>query len=91
MGAEKILDTIQNNGQIVLQYCDSAGKPAGYPFDPNGSCRHIAGITDATGRIFGLMPHPERFIFKHHWPHWKEGERPAYGLKIFENSVAYFT
>lgn len=65
---------------------------APYPENPNGSTDDIAGITDKTGRILGLMPHPERhFLFIHH-PHWTRLEkRQKYGdgAKIFENGVKY--
>lgn len=87
---KKILDTIEKQGQVALRYVDSKGKLAGYPFNPNGSLRNIAGITDRTGRILGLMPHPERFIFKHHWPYWREKGQFPFGLKIFQNAVDYF-
>ena len=85
-----ILDKIEERGQVVLRYADSRGKSAGYPFNPNGSLNDIAGITDVTGKVLGLMPHPERFMFKHQWPHWREKEVFPFGIKFFENSVNYF-
>jgi phosphoribosylformylglycinamidine synthase len=85
-----ILDKIESKGQVVLRYTDSSGKSAGYPFNPNGSLNDIAGITDVTGKVLGLMPHPERFMFKHQWPHWREKGVFPFGLKFFENSVNYF-
>jgi phosphoribosylformylglycinamidine synthase len=89
--AEKdILDKIENNNQVVLRYADSKSKLAGYPFNPNGSLNSIAGITDTTGKIFGLMPHPERFMFEHQWPSWKEKALEPFGLQIFKNGVNYF-
>ncbi len=89
--AEKdILDKIENNGQVVLRYTDSCGKSASYPLNPNGSLNDIAGITDITGKIFGLMPHPERFMFEHQWPSWKERVLEPFGLQIFKNGVEYF-
>ncbi|MCK9614869.1 MAG: phosphoribosylformylglycinamidine synthase I [Candidatus Omnitrophica bacterium] len=89
--AEKdILDKIEHNDQVVLRYADSSGKSASYPFNPNGSLNDIAGITDATGKVLGLMPHPERFMFKHQWPYWKENVLEPYGLQIFKNGVSYF-
>ena len=89
--AEKdILDKIENNGQVVLRYTDSKGNLSGYPFNPNGSLNSIAGITDKTGKIFGLMPHPERFMFEHQWPSWKEKQVEPFGLQIFKNGVEYF-
>jgi phosphoribosylformylglycinamidine synthase len=77
---------------IVVQYVDEKGKTgAGYPDNPNGSVKDIAGICDASGRIFGLMPHPEDFIRWTQHPRWtREKERPElYGLQIFANAVAW--
>lgn len=84
------LDAIEANKQVSLRYVDNEGESAKYPFNPNGSLNDIAGITDVTGRVLGLMPHPERCVFTHHWPHWKEKDKPAFGLKIFENAINYF-
>ena len=100
-------DTIQRlfqNNQVVLQYADHHGTPAGgrQPLNPNGSLSDIAGICDPTGRIFGLMPHPEAFNhFTNHpdWPRRKlilarRGESIAPeeggGIGIFRNAVDYF-
>lgn len=59
-----------------------------YPWSPNGSVDAIAGICDATGRIFGLMPHPERYTHPTHHPRWtREGCREPDGLHIFRNAV----
>ncbi|MDD5583968.1 MAG: phosphoribosylformylglycinamidine synthase I [Candidatus Omnitrophica bacterium] len=88
--SDDILEAIEKNGHVALRYVDKDGNSAGYPLNPNGSLRDIAGITDSTGRILGLMPHPERFIFRHHWLYWREKEIPPAGLQIFKNSVAYF-
>ncbi|NQV25550.1 MAG: phosphoribosylformylglycinamidine synthase subunit PurQ [Rhodopirellula sp.] len=63
-----------------------------YPVNPNGSFANIAGLGDATGRVLGLMPHPERFIHATQHPEWTrrklrgEGD----GLKLFRNAVDYF-
>ncbi len=86
----EILDRIETSGQVALRYVDEFGKTAGYPFNPNGSLNNIAGITDASRRVLGLMPHPERFMFKHHWPFWSKEEVVPFGRKIFENGVKYF-
>ncbi|MBI2630376.1 phosphoribosylformylglycinamidine synthase I [Candidatus Pacearchaeota archaeon] len=71
------------------------------PANPNGSLENIAGITDETGKVFGLMPHPERAISFTQLPNWtllreqyrragKEIPEEAGGVKIFENGVKYF-
>ncbi len=100
-------DTIERlfqNNQVALQYADLNGNPANgaWPSNPNGSLSDIAGICDPTGRIFGLMPHPEAFNhFTNHpdWPRRKlalarrgesiEGEEGG-GIAIFRNAVDYF-
>jgi phosphoribosylformylglycinamidine synthase I len=77
---------------IVVQYVNDKGKiGAGYPYNPNGSVKDIAGICDDTGRIFGMMPHPEDFIRWTQHPRWtREKERKGlYGLQIFSNAVAW--
>jgi len=75
---------------IVLQYSDEHGRPTQrYPDNPNGSMHAAAGVCDRTGRILGLMPHPERHFFGHHHPAWTRGtgsERGA-GARLFENAI----
>ncbi|HUU91157.1 MAG TPA: phosphoribosylformylglycinamidine synthase subunit PurQ, partial [Phycisphaerae bacterium] len=65
---------------------------AGYPWNPNGSIGDVAGLCDATGRIFGLMPHPERNVLPWHHPHWTRRGAAAEGdgLRVFRRGVAYF-
>lgn len=85
-----VLERIKKNGQIVFQYCDERAAPAGYPYNPNGSVENIAGITDATGRILGLMPHPERHISALQHPrHSACAASAGDGLLIFRNGVEY--
>lgn len=86
-----VLADLEANKQVVFRYADSA-----YPNNPNGSDADIAGICDATGRIFGLMPHPERFLTKWNHPRWTrlvENQDPdseeGDGLAIFKNAVNY--
>lgn len=100
-------DTIKRlfqNNQVVLQYADPDGNPAGgrRPSNPNGSLFDIAGICDSTGRIFGLMPHPEAFNHFTNHPDWtrrklmlsRRGENieqeEGGGIGIFRNVVNYF-
>jgi phosphoribosylformylglycinamidine synthase subunit PurQ / glutaminase len=67
------------------------GARVDYPDNPNGSVHNIAGITDRTGRVFGLMPHPEAFIFPQQHPRWKrEPIESGSGLLLFKNAVEYF-
>jgi phosphoribosylformylglycinamidine (FGAM) synthase-like amidotransferase family enzyme len=68
-------------------------RPLPYPWNPNGSMGNIAGVCDRTGRVLGLMPHPERFIDPTHHPRWTRGEWHdiPHGLRLFANAVAYFS
>jgi phosphoribosylformylglycinamidine synthase subunit PurQ / glutaminase len=86
-----VLNRLKENGQIVFQYCDASGKLSGYPDNPNGALDNIAGICDATGRIFGLMPHPERHIDIRQHPRWDASKNKNFGdgLIIFVNAVEY--
>lgn len=87
---EAILKSLVDNNQVVFQYVDEKGKLAGYPYNPNGSKLNIAGICDKTGRIFGMMPHPEAFNIVQNCPYWTTGLiKEAQGLKIFENAVEW--
>jgi len=77
---------------VTLQYVDEKGKSgAGYPYNPNGSLNDIAGICDPTGRIFGMMPHPEDFVRWTQHPRWssEKEQKGLYGLQIFRNAVAW--
>jgi len=77
---------------VALYYADETGDiQAGYPYNPNGSVNNIAGICDATGRIFALMPHPERFIRWSQHPRWPREPRREYGdgFRIFLNAVEW--
>ncbi len=83
---------VLNSLDIALYYTDEQGnRQAGYPYNPNGSLRNIAGICDSTGRIFALMPHPERHIRSSQHPRWPRqgtGNRGD-GFKIFQNAVEW--
>lgn len=87
----KVLGRLKRNRQIVFQYCDDKGKAAGYPHNPNGSVENIAGICDDTGRILGLMPHPERHAQSVQHPRWGvlKNKKKADGLPIIKNGVEY--
>lgn len=81
-------------GQLVLRYARLDGEPGPAPFpdNPNGSELDVAGMCDATGRILGLMPHPERHVDPTQHPQWtRRDKQPAGdGLQLFRNAVAYF-
>ena len=76
----------------VLHYTDErGGRGAGYPCNPNGSVNDIAGICDSSGRIFALMPHPERHIRGTQHPQWTRlgAKEQGDGLQIFVNGVRW--
>ncbi|MEZ5359790.1 MAG: phosphoribosylformylglycinamidine synthase I [Candidatus Zixiibacteriota bacterium] len=90
------LAKLEKNGQVALRYANETnGGEVGYPANPNGSLNHIAGLTDKSKRIFGLMPHPERYFRREYLVNRSKSGAPnpaesVTGLKIFENAVAYF-
>ena len=78
------------NRQVALRYVSALGESATFPDNPNGSEEGIAGICDPTGRIFGLMPHPERFVRREQHPRWhRERIENPHGIPIFRNAVEY--
>jgi phosphoribosylformylglycinamidine synthase len=81
----------EQGGQLVLKYVDAEGREAGYPWNPNGSTSSVAGICDPTGRVLGLMPHPERFQDATNHPQWtrRGGDVRPDGLKFFQNAFEY--
>jgi len=88
---EDVLTRLEENGQVVFRYVGPNGSPdPAYPLNPNGSRNAVAGICDPTGRILGLMPHPERNLEPTHHPSWtrsglaEEGD----GARLFRNAVA---
>ena len=87
---KKILDEIEKNNQVVFRYCDKHGNKAGYPLDPNGSLNEIAGICNDKGNIFGLMPHPERYVYGLQHPARESYDGTfGWGKKIFQNAIDY--
>lgn len=97
-----ILSHLKNKKLIALRYVNGdVCKFQQMPYNPTGTIDDIAGITDETGKVLGLMPHPERAMFFTQLPHWtllkeaykRKGKRlPKYGpgLQIFKNAVNYF-
>ncbi len=98
-----VLAELLDRGQIALKYVTAGGRPAmeRFPANPNGSLMDIAGICDATGRVLGLMPHPEAHVTSVQRPAWtreKENSRrrgepyveeEGAGMAIFINAVRY--
>ena len=89
----EVLEKLISGGQIVLQYAHPEnGEPTQeYPYNPNGSVMAVAGICDPTGRVFGLMPHPEAFNHPTNHPRWRRETIPPEtpGLRLFKNAVEY--
>ena len=90
---EKILERLHREGLIAVQYSDKNCREATmeYPANPNGAVDGIAGICDETGRIFGLMPHPEAYLHRTNHPRWTREELPeeGMGLALFRNAAAF--
>ena len=88
---KKVLDKIEKENLVAIRYVDERGIPTQkYPDNPNGSLNAIAGITDKTGRVLGLMPHPERFVRAEQHPNFRRMkiDKPD-GLFIFENMLKF--
>ena len=99
-----MLDRLEENNQVVLRYALTDGSPADgkFPENPNGSLHDIAGICDPTGRVFGLMPHPEGFMHVTNHPQWTfhreemaRQQKPfdlrqvTPGVKMMQNAVTF--
>jgi phosphoribosylformylglycinamidine synthase len=95
---EQTIKRLDAAGQLVLRYTlspDSQPPTSDalipYPANPNGAQWNVAGLCDETGRVFGLMPHPERHIDPTHHPRWtRETHERGDGLAVFENAVRFF-
>ncbi len=88
--SEKVLEELRANHQIVFTYTHPGGAAPEYPWNPNGSVADIAGICDPSGRILGLMPHPERHFDPTNHPRWtRDGLKEGDGVAIFRNAIEY--
>lgn len=82
---QEVLNTLWEQNLVAFTY-----DPNSYPNNPNGAVDGIAGICDPTGRIFGMMPHPECHVLRYHHPQWTRSlEIRENGLKIFQNGVKF--
>ena len=88
------LGQLEAEEQLVLRYVSqqAGSDDVAYPDNPNGSVADVAGVCDTTGRVLGLMPHPERHIDPTHHPRWTRGEAGEVGdgLRVFQHAVEYF-
>jgi phosphoribosylformylglycinamidine synthase subunit PurQ / glutaminase len=92
---EATLNALEGAGQLCLRYAADDGDAVNvpYPLNPAGAQRNVAGVCDDTGRVLGLMPHPERHIDPTHHPRWtRRDTQPEQGdgLKMFQNAVEFF-
>ena len=92
---QSVFDRLAEQQRLVLRYCAPSGDTnrVAYPDNPNGAMGNIAGICDTTGRVLGLMPHPERYLLRENYPNWTRDDAPSrpHGRQIFANAVAYFS
>jgi len=89
-GDESVRRALWDNGQVALVYSKPDSAYAMDPYNPNGSVDDIAGVCDETGLVFGLMPHPERYLYPFNHPAWtrqKPLSEVGRGLQIFKNAV----
>ena len=90
---DETFDRILTAHQAPLAYIDpkTGESTMEYPLNPNGTAHGIAGLTDPTGRLFGLMPHPEAFLHRTNHPRWTRENLPEEGdgLALFRNAVEY--
>lgn len=90
---QEALDAVETRGLVALRYVDGAGAPTlRYPENPNGSMGAVAGLCNAAGNVFGLMPHPDRAFLPQLHPDWLRDRRRRQmgdGLPIFRNMVRY--
>lgn len=86
------MNQMERKNLCALRYCGPDGMLSmEYPANPNGSINSVAGICDETGRLFGLMPHPEAYLSRINHPHWTRENLPfeGQGLLIFRNAVDF--
>jgi phosphoribosylformylglycinamidine synthase len=88
---EKILKRLVADGQVAFRYVTREGGKPAYPENPNGAQDDIAGIVDETGRVLGLMPHPERHALPWHHPRWTRNglKQEGDGVFLFRNAVKH--
>lgn len=90
--SEALLQQLEERNLCVVKYADAELNPTmRYPDNPNGSSNAIAGICDPTGRLFGLMPHPEAYVHYTHHPRWTREKLPeeGMGLWLYQNAVRF--
>ena len=90
---EATLNRIQQENLVAMRYAhpETGNTTMEYPYNPNGSPDAIAGVCDPTGRLFGLMPHPEAFLHRTNHPRWTREELPeeGQGVALFRNGIDF--
>ena len=88
---DEVLSKLKSDGHVAYRYVDGEGRQGGFPVNPNGSVDSIAGLTDSTGRVLGLMPHPERYVHRTQHPRWTRvtADNGPDGITVFCNAVKY--
>ena len=88
---KEIIEKIEQQNLVAFRYVDNNGNQTQeYPNNPNGSLNAIMGITDLTGRVLGLMPHPECFVRKEQHPNWRRMPNlKSQGLPLFKGIVNF--
>lgn len=93
LAGPEVAEAVAEGRLAPVRYVDAEGQPTeAYPANPNGSAGGVAGLCDPTGRLFGLMPHPEAFTHRTNHPHWtrrRDLPEEGAGLAIFKNAVSY--
>jgi len=87
-----VLARLQEQQLVAVRYADIDARPTmRYPANPNGSIDAVAGICDASGRVFGMMPHAEAFLHRTNHPRWTAEQLPeeGQGVALFRNAVEY--
>ena len=80
LGSDEVRRSVEAGGQVLFRWVAPDGSPPEYPWNPNGSEGNIAGLTNAEGNVFGLMPHPERAFFRAQAPDWtRDGSPEGFG------------
>jgi phosphoribosylformylglycinamidine synthase len=94
--SDDVFERLESGHQVAARYLGPDGRPTEeWPWNPNGAPGAVAGICDPTGRLFGMMPHPDAYLYPFQHPRWSrwryEGRVPAEGggLALFRNGVDY--
>lgn len=97
--SQSMLLAVEAAGGVACRYVDprTLRPTQRYPYNPNGSLNAIAGLSDPTGRVFGLMPHPEAYLFPENHPDWPKQTidhtlpSEGLGLRLFKNAVSFLS